>query len=205
MDGGCRSAMPPGGCSCPGCSHTGCCPDAGYRDAAYPGCWHTGCCPDAPHRGADDAAGASGEAAGAAEAAEAAGAAGAASVVGAATAGEAGASATGAGTGAGVGACAGRAGVLGAAASAGFAGAVMPAAASAAFSLRATGGSMLEEGPLTYSPISLSFSRATLLSIPSSAATSCTRGFAATILLSGSAPGQGQTISYGRVSFRAAH
>jgi hypothetical protein len=70
-------------------------------------------------------------------------------------------------------------------------GAVMPSASSAAFSLRATGGSMLEDGPLTNSPISLSFSRAFFVSMPSSDAISCTRGFA-TILLSGVCPGWGQ-------------
>jgi hypothetical protein len=53
---------------------------------------------------------------------------------------------------------------------------------------------MLEDGPLTNSPISLSFASATLLSTPSSLATSCTRGFAATILLSGAHPGQGQAL-----------
>src|SRR5690606_14794624 len=57
----------------------------------------------------------------------------------------------------------------------------------AARSLRATGGSMVDEGLFTNSPSSLSFARANLLSTPSSAAISCTRGLAATILLSGSA------------------
>lgn len=76
--------------------------------------------------------------------------------------------------------------------SAGALGAVIPSASSAAFSLRATGGSILEDGPLTNSPISLSFSRALLLSMPSSDAISCTRGFA-TILLSGDCPKREQT------------
>src|SRR5690606_27836629 len=59
-------------------------------------------------------------------------------------------------------------------------------ASMAARSLRATGGSMVEEGLLTNSPSSFSFASANLLSTPSSAAISCTRGLAATILLSGS-------------------
>lgn len=80
-----------------------------------------------------------------------------------------------------------------------------PALISASLRRRATGGSMLDEGPLTNWPISLSVARATLLSTPSSAATSCTRGFAATILLSGWPTQTGQAVSSGRVSFRAAH
>src|SRR5690606_24684687 len=59
-------------------------------------------------------------------------------------------------------------------------------ASMAARSLRATGGSTVDEGLFTNSPSSLSFARANLLSTPSSAAISCTRGFPATILLSGS-------------------
>lgn len=66
---------------------------------------------------------------------------------------------------------------LGAAASAGF------WAGMASFSLRMTGGSRVDDGPLTNSPMSLSFARSSLLVRPSSLATSCTRGFA-TILLS---------------------
>lgn len=54
----------------------------------------------------------------------------------------------------------------------------------AARSLRATGGSMVEDGLFTNSPSSLSFASAILLSTPSSAAISCTRGLPATILLS---------------------
>ena len=77
--------------------------------------------------------------------------------------------------------------VLAAGASAGFA---APSASRAARSLRATGGAMVDEGLLTYSPSSFSFARATLLSTPISEAISCTRGFA-TILLSGVHPGQG--------------
>lgn len=57
----------------------------------------------------------------------------------------------------------------------------------AARSFRATGGSIVEEGLLTNSPSSFSFARATLLSMPSSDAISCTRGFA-TVLLSGAHP-----------------
>lgn len=79
-----------------------------------------------------------------------------------------------------------------------------PSAAKAARSLRATGGSMVDEGLLTNSPSSLSFASATLLSTPSSEAISCTRGFA-TILLSEGLPRTGQTVSCGRVSFRAVH
>ena len=71
-------------------------------------------------------------------------------------------------------------------------------------SFRATGGSMVDEGLLTYSPSSFSFSRAILLSTPSSEAISCTRGLPATILLSESTQ-TGQTVSRGRVSFRAVH
>jgi hypothetical protein len=63
-----------------------------------------------------------------------------------------------------------------------------PSSAKAAFSFRTTGGSTVEEGPLTNSPISLSFSRVRLLSMPSSVAISCTRGFPATTLLSGCSP-----------------
>ena len=77
-------------------------------------------------------------------------------------------------------------------------------AARAARSLRATGGSMVDEGLLTNSPSSFSFASATLLSTPSSEAISCTRGFA-TILLSEGLPRTGQTVSCGRVSFRAVH
>jgi len=84
------------------------------------------------------------------------------------------------------------------------AGAEEPSAARAARSLRATGGSMVDEGLLTNSPSSFSFASATLLSTPSSEAISCTRGFA-TILLSEGLPRTGQTVSCGRVSFRAVH
>lgn len=67
--------------------------------------------------------------------------------------------------------------------------------ARAARSLRATGGSMVDEGLLTNSPSSFSFASATLLSTPSSEAISCTRGFAfATVLLSGGLPRQGRPL-----------
>ena len=78
-------------------------------------------------------------------------------------------------------------GALGAGFAAGFlssAGFAPPSASNAARSLRATGGSIVDDGLFTNSPISLSFARAVLLSTPISAAISCTRGLA-TILLSG--------------------
>ena len=146
-----------------------------------------------------------------------AGAAGAAGA-GADGAGAAGAAASGAGAAgagfAGPGRGPGLAVVAGALAAAGAAGAADSFAAGfaelsasiAARSLRATGGSMVEEGLLTNSPSSFSFASANLLSTPSSAAISCTRGLAATILLSeGGQPQTGQTISRGRDSFRAVH
>ena len=58
-----------------------------------------------------------------------------------------------------------------------------PSASNAAFTLRATGGATLEDEDFTNSPMSLSFASTTLLSMPRSAAISCTRGFA-TFLLS---------------------
>lgn len=154
----------------------------------------------------------------------AAGAAGAGTEgAGAATSGAAGAAGAGVGAGAGAGAgragpglaagAAGRAGpgrpAAGRGEAAGAAGADAPAdaepsASRAARSLRATGGSIVEDGLLTNSPSSLSFARAILLSTPSSEAISCTRGFA-TILLSGGLPRTGQTVRCGRVSFRAVH
>ncbi|OUE29458.1 hypothetical protein BFL35_15135 [Clavibacter michiganensis] len=67
---------------------------------------------------------------------------------------------------------------------------VTPAASRAALSLRATGGSMLDDGPLTNSPISLSLASAVLLSTPISAAISCTRGFATVLLSGGPLPGR---------------
>ncbi len=80
----------------------------------------------------------------------------------------------------------------------------MPSSANAALSFRTTGGSTVDEGPLTNSPISFSFSKVRFESIPNSAAISCTRAFAATILLSGrTQPGRAST--YKRGSFRATH
>jgi hypothetical protein len=162
---------------------------------------------DPPGRGAA----APGVAASVAAGADSAGA-GAAGAVGAAgrvsgVAGAAGAAAAGAGA-AGAGAAGragpGRPGRGACAAGACSAGLAVPSAWRAARSFRATGGSMVEEGLLTNSPSSFSFARATLLSTPSSEAISCTRGFA-TILLSGAYPKTGQTVSRGRVSFRAVH
>ena len=171
---------------------------------------------------------------GAAGAAGAAAAAGAAGAAGAGAAGAAAAvlqrprrAAAGAGVGAGAaaagraeraprgagapgragrhGSAAARAGAGAAAAAARLCSLAAPSASRAARSLRATGGSMVDEGLLTNSPSSFSFARATLLSTPSSDAISCTRGLAATILLSGWSTQAGQTVSCGRVSFRAVH
>ena len=75
--------------------------------------------------------------------------------------------------------------------SAGAASPRCPSASSAAFSLRATGGSMVDEGLLTNSPISLSLARAILLSTPSSAAISCTRGLQPQFSCLGSTPDRG--------------
>src|SRR5690606_36614388 len=122
------------------------------------------------------AAGAGADAAGR-SAAGAAGASGSAGSAGAAGAG-AGAGLAAAGFGAGL--------AAGLAAAWGLA---TPSASSCCLRRRATGGAIDEDADFTYSPISLSFSRAMLDSMPSSAAISCTRGLA-TILLSGSAPGR---------------
>ena len=60
----------------------------------------------------------------------------------------------------------------------------LPAAGgNASLSRRATGGSIVEDALLTNSPISLSLARTTLLSTPSSFASSCTRALPATGLL----------------------
>gem|GEM_PF-5975308 len=67
-----------------------------------------------------------------------------------------------------------------------------------------TGGSTVDEGPLTNSPISFSFSKVRFESIPNSAAISCTRAFEATILLSGHTQ-PGRAVTYKRGSFRATH
>jgi hypothetical protein len=116
-------------------------------------------------------------------------------------AGATGAAASGAGSRAGVGSgafCVGGAGFSS------FATGTTPSSANAAFSLRTTGGSIVEEGPLTNSPISFSFSRVRFESIPNSAAISCTRAFPATILLSERTQ-PGRAATYRRDSFRATH
>ena len=98
---------------------------------------------------------------------------------GAAAAGAAAAGACGAGAGLGVGV-----GAAGRGADAGRgAGASDALVAYISLRRRTTGGSMVDEADLTYSPISPSFVRSSLLSIPRSLATSCTRGLAATTLL----------------------
>jgi len=55
-------------------------------------------------------------------------------------------------------------------------------AGKASLSLRTTGASTVDDGPLTYSPSSFSFARRSLLDTPSSFAISWTRGFATTLL-----------------------
>ncbi len=149
-----------------------------------------------PGRGADGAAGpgvgAGAPPPGVAGASDVAGAAG----VAAASAAAGAAGVAGPGTGAAGFAGPGRAPVVGRAAAAGVAGdagagaaALLPApsASRAVRSFRATGGAIVDEGLLTYSPSSFSFARATFESTPSSEAISCTRGFA-TFLLSGVHP-----------------
>lgn len=147
----------------------------------------------APGVGAAGAALSAAGAAGAGACAAGAGAAGAgASEAGAASTGVASGAGFGPGFGPGVGALGpglAAAGLPAACLAAGFSSALGlsdPSASMAARSLRATGGSIVDEGLLTNSPSSFSFASATLLSTPSSAAISCTRGLAATILLSGS-------------------
>ena len=66
--------------------------------------------------------------------------------------------------------------------------------ANASFTRRTTGASSVEEAERTNSPMSWSFSRTFLLVVPSSLASSWTRGFA-TVLLSGFFPGQERTSS----------
>src|SRR5699024_9675480 len=66
--------------------------------------------------------------------------------------------------------------------------------AKASLTRRTTGASSVEEAERTNSPISWSFSRTFLLVVPSSFASSWTRGFA-TVLLSGFFPGQERTSS----------
>src|SRR5699024_7704703 len=66
--------------------------------------------------------------------------------------------------------------------------------AKASLTRRTTGASRVEEAERTNSPMSWSFSRTFLLVVPSSFASSWTRGFA-TVLLSGFFPGQERTSS----------
>ncbi len=74
-----------------------------------------------------------------------------------------------------------------------------PPSAYASFSLRTTGASTVEEAERTNSPMFCSFSSTSLLVVPSSLASSWTRGFA-TFLLSGLHPGQGGTSLRGEQS-----
>ena len=74
----------------------------------------------------------------------------------------------------------------------------------AARSFSATGGVMVEEPPLTYSPSSSSLAKATLVSIPTSLAMSYTRGSATCFLLFGAYPNR-EGLSSERVSFRVTH
>lgn len=167
---------------------------------------------DAGAAGVDEAGAAGVDAAGRSSARGAAGALGAAGAAdeGVAVAGVAGAGVAAAGAAGAAGAgragpgraedgVADLAGAEGAADAVGAAGLlpVTPSASSLALSFRTTGGSMLEDGPLTNSPISLSFARAILVSIPRSAATSCTRGFAATFLLSEVHPDREDRLAVG--------
>lgn len=66
---------------------------------------------------------------------------------------------------------------------------VATAAGMASRSLRTTGASTVEDGPLTYSPSSPSLARTSLLVTPSSFASSCTRGLPGTALLLQGEPG----------------
>jgi hypothetical protein len=77
----------------------------------------------------------------------------------------------------------------------GFAGSFLTGASffgKAPFSLAATGGVIVEEPPLTYSPSSSNLAKAVLVSIPSSLAISYTRGSATFFLLFGADPKQGR-------------
>jgi hypothetical protein len=58
-------------------------------------------------------------------------------------------------------------------------------AGNASRSLRTTGASIVEDGDLTNSPMSVSFAMISLLVLPSSFASSCTRALPATALLRG--------------------
>ena len=72
-----------------------------------------------------------------------------------------------------------------------FAGAAAPAgcAGKTSFSLRTTGGSTVDDADLTNSPMSWSLARTTLLSTPSSLASSYTRTLATALLFPRSRPG----------------
>ena len=71
-------------------------------------------------------------------------------------------------------------------------------------SLRATGGSIVDDGDLTNSPISLSLARTSLLSTPNSLASSCTRALPTTALLVRSARTRGHcgVLAHGRTHRR---
>jgi hypothetical protein len=87
------------------------------------------------------------------------------------------------------------AGASGAGLAFGFAGSFLAGACffgKAPFSLAATGGVIVEEPPLTYSPSSSNLAKAVLVSIPSSLAISYTRGSATFFLLFGADPKQGR-------------
>ena len=87
------------------------------------------------------------------------------------------------------------AGASGAGLAFGFAGSFLAGASffgKAPFSLAATGGVIVEEPPLTYSPSSSNLAKAVLVSIPSSLAMSYTRGSATFFLLFGADPKQGR-------------
>lgn len=180
--------------------------------------------PVSPSAGAAAAAGASTASAASGAAAAAAGASGSAGAAGAALGpGRGAAFAAGAGASTGAASAAGASGVAAGAVSSttsaflagpGFAGAFFAAFFSeAAFSsspnwslnLLTTGGSTVDDADLTNSPISLSLARTTLLSTPSSLASSWTRTLA-TLLLLVRAPGWGgRTVSWCARSSRSTH
>lgn len=66
---------------------------------------------------------------------------------------------------------------------------------------RTTGASSVEDGPRTYSPISLSFPRSSLLVIPTSFAISWTRGLATTLLVTRTRP-HARTLWVGCIAHR---
>ena len=105
--------------------------------------------------------------------------AGAAGATGAAGAGASGTEDSSRGAGLLTGAAGAEVSTCGAAAfGSAFLGAALPAFGYAARSFAATGGVMVEEPPLTYSPSSSSLDSATFVSMPSSLARSYTRGSA---------------------------